>query len=96
MLAFGSSITDFALTTDAKGVFQGMSTALEQRGREVERNEELLRGLAQAIRTVLDEASVWLGEAIPASVREAVPALPSALQRIRSEPKNLEDEGPGM
>ena len=68
------------------------------REREVERREGVLRGLALAIRTVLDEASAWLGEAIPASVRDAVPALLKALERLRPEPESgdLEDEGPGM
>lgn len=67
---------------------------LKNREREVERREGVLRGLAQAIRTVLDEASAWLGEVIPASVRDAVPALRRALERLRPEPERLEDEGP--
>ena len=70
---------------------------LKIREREVERREGVLRGLAKAIRTVLDEASAWLGEAIPASVREAVPALQGALERLRPEPERRDlDEGPGM
>lgn len=71
---------------------------LERRERDVERREGALRGLAKAIRTVLDEVSAWLGEAIPASVREAVPALQRALEKLRPEQKRLdpEDEGPGM
>lgn len=71
---------------------------LEKREREVERREGVLRGLGQAIVKVLDEASAWLGEAIPASVRDAVPALQRALERLRPEQKRLdpEDEGPGM
>lgn len=68
---------------------------LKIREREVERREGVLRGLAQAIRTVLDEASAWLGQAIPASVRDAVPALRRALERLRPEPE-VHDDGPGM
>jgi polyhydroxyalkanoate synthesis regulator phasin len=70
--------------------------ALEKRGREVERREGVLRGLGQAIVKLLDEASAWLGEAIPASVREAVPALQRAIERLRSEPEGPSDEGPGF
>lgn len=68
---------------------------LERRRRDVERREGALRGLAQAIVKVLDEASAWLGEAIPASVRDAVPALQRALERLRPEPEVFDDEGPG-
>lgn len=67
---------------------------LEKRELEVERREGVLRGLGQAIVKVLDEASAWLGEAIPASVRDAVPALQRALGRLRPGP--LEDDGPGF
>jgi polyhydroxyalkanoate synthesis regulator phasin len=67
---------------------------LENREREVGRREGVLRGLGQAIVTLLDEASAWLGETIPVSVREAVPALRRAIERLRPEPKTLEDEGP--
>lgn len=69
---------------------------LESREWDVEWREGALRGLAQAIRTVLDEASAWLGEAIPASVRDAVPALQKALEKRRPEPEKLYDEEPGM
>lgn len=69
---------------------------LRNREREVERREGVLRGLGQAIVKVLDDASAWLGEAIPTSVREAVPALQRALERLRPEPERLDDEGPGM
>lgn len=69
---------------------------LERKGREIERREGVLRGLAQAIVKVLDEASAWLGEVIPDTVRDAVPALQRALERLRSEPEGLDDEGPGM
>jgi len=55
-----------------------------------------LRGLGQAILAVLDEASAWLGETIPASVRDAVPALRRAIEGIKQEPEPPEDEGPGM
>lgn len=69
---------------------------LEKREREVKRREGVLRGLGQAIVKLLDEASAWLGEAIPASVRDAVPALQRALERLRPEPERPSDEGPGM
>lgn len=69
--------------------------ALESREREVDRREGVLRGLGQAIVRVLDEASAWLGEAIPASVRDAVPALQRALEKLRPEPEGY-DDGPGM
>jgi polyhydroxyalkanoate synthesis regulator phasin len=71
---------------------------LKNREREVERREGVLRGLGQAIVKVLDEASAWLGEVIPASVRGAVPALQRALERLRPEPerRDLDDDGPGM
>ena len=71
---------------------------MEIREREVERREGVLRGLGRAIVKVLDEASAWLGEAIPASVRDAVPALQKALERLRPGPESgdLEDDGPGM
>lgn len=69
---------------------------LEKREREVERREGVLRGLGQAIVKVLDEASAWLGEVIPVSVRGAVPALQRAIERLRPEPERLEDEGPRM
>ena len=69
---------------------------LKNREREVDRREGLLRGLAQAIWTVLDEASAWLGEAIPVSVRGAIPALQRGLERLRKEPEGLEDDGPGF
>jgi hypothetical protein len=69
---------------------------LEKREREIERREGVLRGLGQAIVKVLDEASAWLGEVIPVSVRGAVPALQRAIERLRPEPERLEDEGPRM
>ena len=71
---------------------------LEIREREVGRREGVLRGLGQAIVKVLDEASAWLGEAIPASVRDAVPALQRALERLWPEPerRDLDDDGPGV
>jgi SMC interacting uncharacterized protein involved in chromosome segregation len=69
---------------------------LEKRERDVERREGVLRGLGQAIVKLLDEASAWLGEAIPASVRDAVPALQRALERLRPEPERPSDEGPGF
>ena len=43
----------------------------------------MLRGLGQAILAVLDEASAWLGETIPASVRDGVPALRRALDKFK-------------
>jgi len=71
---------------------------LEAREKDVERREGALRGLAQAIRTVLDEASAWLGETIPTSVWDAVPALQKALEKLRPEPEriDLDDDGPMM
>lgn len=71
---------------------------LRNRERELDRREGVLRGLGQAIVKVLDEASAWLGEVIPASVRDAVPALQRAIERLRPEPemRDLEDEGPEM
>lgn len=69
---------------------------LKKREDEVERREGMLRGLGQAILSVLDEASAWLGEVIPASVRDAVPALRRAIEMIRPESEALDDEGPGM
>lgn len=69
---------------------------LKNREREVERREGVLHALGKAIVKVLDDASAWLGGAIPASVRDAVPALRMALERLRPEPERLEDEGPGM
>jgi len=69
---------------------------LKNREQEVEKREGVLRGLGQAILSVLDEASAWLGEVIPASVRDAVPALRRAIERIRPESEALDDEGPGM
>jgi hypothetical protein len=79
----------------ALGASEGV---LEKRKQEIDRREGALRGLGQAIVKVLDEASAWLGEAIPASVRDAVPVLQRALERLRPEQKRLdpEDEGPGM
>ena len=69
---------------------------LEKREREVARREGVLRGLGQAIVKVLDEASAWLGETIPACVRDAVPVLQRAIERLRQEPEKIDDEGPGM
>lgn len=69
---------------------------LENREKEVEKREGALRGLGQAILSVLDEASAWLGEAIPASVRDAVPALRRALERVRPELETLDNDGPAM
>lgn len=68
--------------------------ALDAMENEVERREGVLRGLGQAILAVLDEASAWLGEAIPASVRDAVPTLRRAIEMIRPEADRLDDEGP--
>jgi len=71
--------------------------ALRDRERDVERREGRLRGLGQAIIDVLEEASVWLGEAIPDTVRDAVPALRRALERLRPKPERSDnDEGLGM
>jgi len=71
---------------------------LESRERDVERREGVLRGLGQAILNVLDEASAWLGEVIPASVRDAAPALRGARERLRREPEmpDREDDVPMM
>ena len=69
------------------------NSTLEKREREVGRREGVLRGLGQTIVTLLDEASAWLGETIPVSVREAVPALRRAIERLRPEPDRLDDEG---
>jgi polyhydroxyalkanoate synthesis regulator phasin len=69
---------------------------LESRERDVEQREGVLRGLGHAILNVLDEASAWLGKAIPASVRDAVPALRRALESLRPEPKGLDDDRPGF
>jgi polyhydroxyalkanoate synthesis regulator phasin len=69
---------------------------LKVRERDVERREGVLRGLGRAIVKVLNEASAWLGETIPDSVRDAVPALQRAIERLRPEPERLEDEGPEM
>jgi hypothetical protein len=69
---------------------------LKNREREVEKREGVLPGLGQAILSVLDEASAWLGEVIPASVRDAVPALRRAIERIRPESEALDGEGPWM
>lgn len=76
-------------------VLRASEEVLRNRERDVERREGVLRGLAHAIRTVLDEASAWLGEAIPASVRDAVPALQMALERLRLEPERPDLEGDG-
>jgi hypothetical protein len=80
----------------SEAALRASAVALDARERAVQQREGVLRGLGQAIVTVLNEASAWLGEAIPASIRDAVPALRRAIERIRTEPEALEDEGPGM
>lgn len=80
----------------SEAALRASGEVLKNREREVEKREGALRGLGQAILSVLDEASAWLGEVIPASVRDAVPALRRAIERIRPESEALEDEGPGM
>lgn len=82
----------------SEAALRASEVVLKNRERDVERREGVLRGLGQAIVKVLDEASAWLGEAIPASVRDAVPALRRALERLRPEPemRDLEDDGPGF
>ncbi len=79
----------------SEAALRASEEVLDARENEVERREGVLRGLGQAILAVLNEASAWLGEAIPASVRDAVPLLHRAIERIRPEPEALEDEGPG-
>lgn len=79
----------------SEAALRASERVLKNRERDVERREGVLRGLGRAIVKVLDEASAWLGEAIPASVREAVPALRMALERLRLEQKRRDlDEGP--
>lgn len=80
----------------SEAALRASEEALDARENEVERREGVLRGLGQAILAVLDEASAWLGETIPASVRDAVPALRRAMERIKPEPESLEYEEPGM
>lgn len=77
----------------SEAALRASEEVLKNREREVERREGALRGLGQAILSVLDEASAWLGEVIPASVRDAVPALRRAIERLRPEPDRLDDEG---
>ena len=71
MLAFGSSITDFALTTDAQSIFEGMmGLALV----EADLRTALSNDDAEAIKTkhqALMEVSMKLGEAIYKAEAEA-------------------------
>ena len=81
----------------SEATIRASERVLKKREREVEWREGGLRGLAQAILTVLDEASAWLGGAIPASVLDAVPALQKAIERLRPDLERRDlDEGPGM
>lgn len=81
----------------SEAALRASERVLKNRERDVERREGVLRGLGRAIVKVLDEASAWLGEAIPTAVRDAVPALHRAIERLRPEPESgdLEDDGPG-
>ncbi|WP_338064699.1 plasmid recombination protein, partial [Tropicibacter alexandrii] len=50
----------------SEAALRASEEVLENREQDVEKREGVLRGLGHAILSVLDEASAWLGEAIPA------------------------------
>jgi hypothetical protein len=56
---------------------------LDSREKRLEHREGLVIGLAQAIRGVLEEASEWLGDAIPTTIQGALPALRMALDKFK-------------
>lgn len=67
----------------SEAALRASEMALDSREKRLAHREGLVIGLAQAIRGVLEEASEWLGEAIPTTIQGALPALRMALDKFK-------------
>jgi chromosome segregation ATPase len=67
----------------SEAALRASEVALDSREKRLKHREGLVIGLAQAIRGVLEEASEWLGEAIPITFQGALPALRMALDKFK-------------
>lgn len=67
----------------SEAALRASEAALDSREKRLAHREGLVIGLAQAIRGVLEEASEWLGEAIPTTIQGALPALRMALDKFK-------------